>query len=191
MIKLYFVDQTTHNEDSVAFVVCGLLPKLDPSKDLIIVPSTRFLDDCYLMANMDNVSSKRNHFRYFLDSGNIVESNNIDLEKISAQKLRNIVLINFDEIEHHIIRCLVNKSKKTEIVGFSSSNFSYSEDIEIELSNCKQNGFTDDQTLVWMTLKHGHPTELIQVYMSGGRYRKDIKFQKIETLSNILNHIKT
>ena len=191
MIRLCYINQQVDNEGLVHFTTSTLIQKLDPSKDLVVVPSTDFLETCSSCAMFRADDAK---YRYFLEFENqkaVVESSLVDLEKISKQKLRNIILINFDSMDPSIIRCLINKSKKTEIIGVSVEHTKYFKDLQLEVYLHKYNGFSNDQILVMMVLEHNCAPTLIEQCIDNIKFKSsNIHLKTVDHITDVLQYIK-
>jgi len=133
-------------------------------------------------------------YNYFLDFANrhsVIESNLLDLEKISKQQIRNIILINFDSMDPSIIRCLVNKSKKTEIIGISVEHTKYFKDLQLEVYHHKYSGFSNDQILVMMVLRHNCPPSLIEQCLDNIKFQNsNIHLRTVDHITDVLEYIK-
>jgi hypothetical protein len=192
MIRLVYPKKTSRDVDLVYFTVNQLVSELEPEKDLVITSSEEFLETCKTFATFrSDLQTRCKHFLNFSQTNSIVHSKQIDLEKISDRQYRNIILINFDSMDPTILRCLVNTSKKTEIIGISNEHTDYLRDLQLEIYEHKYNGFTDDQIIVMMVLKYNCPQIMISEILNSVKFQhSNIGLRTIEHISDIIPFIK-
>ena len=191
MITLCYATRKIRNCDLIGFTCSELINQLDPAKDLVLVPNSNFTDECLSCLAVCDDRTKSQYFNNWIEQRSFIESNQIDLEEISNQKIRNIILINFDSMDSSILKCLINKSKKTEIIGVSIEHTKYFRELQTEVRDYKLSGFSKNQIFVMMVLKHNCPPSLITECLDNIRfYDSNIKVNSIDVLSKIADLIK-
>ena len=192
MIRLCYPRHKIDDRELVHFTIKNLVYTLSDDKDLVIVHSPQFLGECMssalISAHNDNRSK---HFLYFHEKNSIIDSSYIDLEKFINQPLRNIVLINFDSMDSSVLKCLVNKSKKTEIIGISNDHTDYYSEMITEIHHYKYNGFSDDQIIVLMSLEYNCPPVVISKCLDNVKMNEEnIKLRTVEHIDDIIPYLK-
>lgn len=191
MIQLCYVNEKITPDILVLFICHELLPIIEPEDNLVIISSRDLLEDCkYYISKMEvSNNSKYFHNKRWIQLNSM--SNTVDLEKISNQKLKNIILINFDSLYSSILRSLIHNSKKTEIVGISIDHTEYFKNIQIEIEKYKEQGYSDDQLIVMLVLKYNCPSSMITECLNNIRFKtSNVKLRTIDSLQNILNLLK-
>lgn len=193
MIRLCYADWSKENRRSlIHYTVNSLLPRLNLSKDLVIAPNSDFMEDCLTLANREDGSRAYNALISFVKTNSFVECDLLDIEKIADQKLRQIILLEFDMMKTSILKCLVNKAKKTEIVGVSIEKSEYFQMLQMEICKYRDKGFSNDQILTMLSLKHSCPLEVIGECLDNFRFKqsRNTSIQKLEFVNQIDHYIK-
>jgi hypothetical protein len=108
----------------------------------------------------------------------------IDLETISSQKISNILLLNFDEMEENFIQSIINlKSKDTEIIGISSYISKPYKDALFTIQDLKELTLNNDEICIYLTLKYNVRPEIIDLCLQ--EYKCQTKNLKIKEIDNI------
>lgn len=164
-----------------------------PSKNLVIVPSHEYLENC-----VDCVKSMQKFS--FTERSELAKhwalmkslTCIIDMEKIVNQELENIILINFDNMPPASLRSIIHKSKKTEIIGLSIDHSDYFKDLQIEMCQLYERGLSTDQVLVMMVLKYNCSSSFIGECLNNFKFKNsDISIKAIDHVSDILGYIKS
>ena len=116
----------------------------------------------------------------------------VDLEIIGSQEIKNIVLLNFDSMEPKILRSLINlKSKKTEFIGISNNYNKEYENLQINIQEYKEQGFTSDQLSIMLILKNNLPVSLVNEIVSDSRTKtKNLNVKEIQSVGETRKFLK-
>jgi len=191
MIRLCYPHQKVEDRELVHFVTNTLISNLQPKNDLVLV-SDELNEECKsYISSRSTTNSMDRHFLSFLESKSIVSAEYIDIEKVMDQPLQNIVLINFDSMDSSILKCLVNKSKKTEIIGVSNNHTDYFSKLLNEVYHYKYNGFSNDQIIVLMSLEYNCPPVMISKCLDNVKLNEsNIKLRTVEYIEDIIPYLK-
>jgi len=123
---------------------------------------------------------------------NIFYYGKVDLEELGSQKIDNIFITEFDDIDSKFMRTLVAlKSKKTEIIGISNNYNEKFKKLQLDIQRFRDNGFTNDQISIALILKDNLPSSLVNSYMESDRTKlKNLNIKEIRRISDIIKFIK-
>lgn len=116
----------------------------------------------------------------------------IDLETIYSIKTDNIYITEFDDIDSKFIRSLVTmKSKRTEIIGISNNYNDKYKELQLDIQQFREDGFTTDQISVALILKNNLPSSLVNECMNNTIHKiKNLNVKEIRTISEITKFLK-
>ena len=142
-----------------------------------------------LVIKAKGLGYKNKHNNIFL---NTISPDKIDFEKLASQEIKNLVLLNFDDIDSKIIRNLINlKSKKSEIIGISNSYNKEYKKLQLEVQEYKDQGMTLDQLSVMLTLRNNLPPSLVQEVITNPRSNiKNLNVKEIQSIEEIKKFLK-
>jgi len=189
MINLCYATKS-HKYELVRFVYEYITPRLSNDENLILVPNRDTHEDFYRYIDVGRMSY-RNYYhcrKWFEDSIRY----KIDLEKILSTGLDNIILIDFDSFKSDIFHSLVNKSKKTEILGISASDDNANiRRAVLEIQSLIKQGYTNDQIIVMLSLAYNYPVDMIEKTLNNIRFTNPkLKIQAVEYLHDTLKLLK-
>jgi hypothetical protein len=123
---------------------------------------------------------------------NIRYYGDVDLEELAFQKIDNIFLTEFDDIESKFISNLIAmKSKRSEIIGISNSYNDKFKNLQLDTQSFLDNGFTLDQLSIALILKNNLPSDLVKTYTESPRCKtKHLNVKEIDDISEIIKFIK-
>jgi hypothetical protein len=166
-----------------------VLLQLKPDEDLVIVNNQ---DDIDNLIRVSQTTSHSSHVNTFILHGNLIQSNDIDLESIAKKKHRHIFLLNFDKMSTELLKYLIcSKSKKSEIIGVSLEHRNYFKNLQLDIQHFKDKGFTNNQIHVMIILKENCPSEMIEECLNSYRFKSSkIKIREIEYFDDVDQFIK-
>jgi hypothetical protein len=123
---------------------------------------------------------------------NIRYYGDVDLEELAFQKIDNIFLTEFDDIESKFMGNLIAmKSKRTEIIGISNSYNDKFKNLQLDTQSFVDGGFTPDQISIALILKNNLPSSLVKTYIEGPRCKiKNINIKEIDDISDLIKYIR-
>lgn len=123
---------------------------------------------------------------------NIRYYDEVDLEELAFQKIDNIFLTEFDDIDSKFMSNLIAmKSKRSEIIGISNNYNIKFKDLQLDAQSFLDSGFTPDQTSIALILKNNLPSSLVKTYIEGSRCKtKNLNVKEIDDLSDLIKYIK-
>jgi len=192
MIHLCYLKNRPPSEKNYLEDLSCVFKDLDPVNDFIIFKNSnlmmRFQGTIYAKRQVENVE----HYLQFFEYDHVINSQQIDWEKLAVQKLRNILLIEFDDFSNAILRNIINiKSKKTEIVGISTSYVPYYKKAQLDAQRCKDIGMNSDQMSLYLTLHNSLSATIVNQLMEDDRIiDKNVKTNQIESVFNLKNFFK-
>ena len=191
MINLCYATKAKSYE-LVPFLYENIISFLSFNSNLILVPTENLYEDIIRYVDGGKlVYSRYYHYRSWLDLEAITTK--IDIEKISAQELDNIILLNFDSFKSDILHSIINKSKKTEILGITLPEY-YNEDIRsstLEIQSMINDGYSNDQIIVILSLAYNYPVDILEKTLDNVRFtHSQLKIRDVNYLSDTLKFLK-
>jgi len=189
MIKLHRTNKKIHRNDLIEFVSRTLISYLDPIQDLILVSNFDFINSCLSYLSINEWDNRFSYFQQWILNESIIPLCEYDLENIIFHKLRNIILIDFDLMDSSSLRCIVNNSKTTEIIGVSLGDDRYAEQIRNDISTYQKLNYSKDQILIMMNLKHHIPVHITKECLNTIKFR-NLNVEYIDDLNVLCNLVK-
>jgi hypothetical protein len=190
MINLCYATNNRKYE-LVRFVYEYITPNLADDENLILVPNKNTHEDFYRYIDGGRLTYGNYYHcrKWFDDSIRYV----IDFEKIASSKLDNIILIDFDSFKSDIFHSLINKSKKTEILGISTPDC-YNEDIRksvLEIQSMLDQGYSNDQIIVMLSLAYNYPIDVLEKTLNNVRFTNPkLKIHEVKYLQDTVKFLK-
>jgi hypothetical protein len=190
MIRLYYLKEKLE-QTKFDCQLAPLLADLSPSTDVAI-----FRREMELSMFYNSLACAKTYISDFLSyvsvhhPSMIVSINKIDIEELSARNLKNIFLIDFESMDQHVLRGLINLTcKKTNILGISNDYNELYKKLELEINYYFKEGYSLDQISVQILLRYNLPSSLVDDLIENHK-QKNYTTQEIESIDFLKSYIK-
>jgi hypothetical protein len=116
----------------------------------------------------------------------------IDLEKLSSQKISNICLIGFEHMKPIFIQTLIGlKSKDTEIIGISNFFNDMHQRIMLTTQECLDMGMNIDEISIFLALRENIRPEISELSLQEYKYKtKNSRIKEIKNIEEVKKFFK-